>query len=62
MNCRPRRLINEQGKSALSMYVVFTSLSCVVLFLPIFLLKRGTIGGGVRSLAILTLKCRSQPV
>jgi hypothetical protein len=46
------------------MYVAFTTnLSSVVLFLPIFFLKRGTtIRGGGRSLAILALKFRSQPV
>jgi hypothetical protein len=38
--CRPRCLINEQGKPVLSMQAAFTTnLSAVVLFLPIFLLK-----------------------
>jgi hypothetical protein len=39
MKCRPRLLINEQGKSVLSMTVDLTTNLCVVLFLPIFLLK-----------------------
>jgi hypothetical protein len=46
------------------MHVAFTTnLSDVLLFLPIFCLKGGTtIGGGGRSLAVLTLKSKSQPV
>jgi hypothetical protein len=37
MKCRPRRLTNEQGKSVLPMYVVFTTR--VTLCLPVFLLE-----------------------
>jgi hypothetical protein len=42
MKCRPRRLTNQQDKSALSMYFR------MLLFLPLFLLKAKYDDGRVR--------------